>query len=316
MVKPVVLISKCLGFDACRYNGDKLRDDVVDGLAPLARVELVCPEVEIGLGVPREPVRLILDGKLVQPDTGKDCTLAMKRFAEEFLRDLPEIDGAILKGRSPSCGISDAKVYRSVARGPAVRRGPGVFAAALIERFPHAAIEDEGRLKNFRIREHFLTKLFLRARFRELQARPTTGALVRFQAENKLLLMAYHQKEMKELGRLVAHASERPIETVVDDYGLHLSQAFARSPRYTSHINVLMHVLGYFSKSLSSGEKSHFLDLLASYREGKIPLSAVCAVARTWIVRFDNEYLSQQSFFEPYPTELVDITDSGKGREK
>ena len=151
-VRPVLLISKCLGFDACRYNGQKLRDGLVDRLAPLTRVELVCPEVEIGLGVPRDPVRLVLDGtdvRLVQPESGKDVTTAMKRFARRYVDELPEIDGAFLKGRSPSCGVTDAKVYRGAQKGPAVQRGAGLFAAAVLERFPNAAIEDEGRLQNF-----------------------------------------------------------------------------------------------------------------------------------------------------------------------
>jgi len=316
-VKPVVLVSECLGFEACRYNGDKLRDDFVDKLVPFIETRVVCPEVEIGLGTPREPVRLVIDGgdvRLVQPETGKDVTRAMKRFSRSYLAELEPLDGAVLKGRSPSCGISDAKVYRSVDKGPAAHRGPGLFAAALLERFPDAAIEDEGRLTNFRIREHFLTKLFLRARFRSLKARPSARALVRFHAENKLLLMAYHQTKMRELGRVVAHWKETSLEAAVAEYECQLSAAFARAPRYTSNVNVLMHVLGYFSKGLSSREKAHFLDLLESYRTGKTPLSAVSSVARSWIARFENDYLAHQTFFEPYPDALIEITDSGKGR--
>lgn len=317
--RPIVLISKCLGFDACRFNGQKLSDAFIEALAPLVDFVPVCPEVEIGLGTPRDPLRLVADGygvRLVQPNTGNDLTGAMERFARTYLETLPPIDGAVLKGRSPSCGIGDAKIYRSVAKGPAVGRGSGVFTATLLERFPGAAIEDEGRLTNFRIREHFLTRLFLGARFRALRARPSRGALVQFHAENKLLLMAYHQTRMRALGRLVARCKERRIEDVLKDYGQCLSGAVARAPRYTSHINVFMHVLGYFSKKLSSPEKSHFLGLLESYRAGKVPSSAANAVARSWNARFENEYLAQQTFFEPYPQQLVEIADSGKGRSR
>jgi uncharacterized protein YbgA (DUF1722 family) len=131
-----------------------------------------------------------------------------------------------------------------------------------------------------------------------------------------MLLMAYHQTKLRELGRLVAGAKARKLAAVIDDYERILGEAFARAPRYTSNVNVLMHVLGYFSKELTPRERAHFLDLLDSYRAGKIPMSAACAVARSWIARFDNDYLAQQSFFEPYPSELVEITDSGKGRDK
>jgi uncharacterized protein YbgA (DUF1722 family) len=269
------------------------------------------------MGTPREPVRLVLEGddvKMIQPDTGRDFTKKMERFSHHYVDSLSEVDGFILKRRSPSCGLSDAKIYLERGNVPAKQKGPGVFARAVLERFPHAAIEDEGRLNNFRIREHFLTKLFLLARFRGLEEKPTARGLARFQSENKLLFMAYNQKELHLMGRVVANHEKRNLVDVVKSYALHLHQAFARMPRVTSHINVLMHALGYFSKQLVSREKAHFLDLLELYREAKVPLSAAIAAAQSWIARFDNEYLEAQTYFKPYPLELVEITDSGKGR--
>jgi uncharacterized protein YbgA (DUF1722 family) len=130
------------------------------------------------------------------------------------------------------------------------------------------------------------------------------------------MLMAYSQKELRVLGRIVANHEKRKPDQVFADYETHLDQAMARAPRYTSNINVLMHGLGYFSRELSSPEKAHFLDLLELYRKAKIPLSAAVTVVRSWIARFQTEYLESQTFFEPYPTELVEITDSGKGRGK
>jgi uncharacterized protein YbgA (DUF1722 family) len=128
--------------------------------------------------------------------------------------------------------------------------------------------------------------------------------------------MAYNQKELRQLGRIVANHEKRKMEDVYDSYQEHFFHALHRAPRYTSHINVLMHALGFFSRQLSSREKAHFLDLLEQYRKGKIPLSAVITVVRSWIMRFDTEYLENQVYFEPYPAELVEITDSGKGRGK
>jgi uncharacterized protein YbgA (DUF1722 family) len=253
---------------------------------------------------------------MIQPDTDRDFTDKMERFSGDYVSKLSEVDGFVLKSRSPSCGIADAKIYPKRRDTPATQKGPGLFARAVLERFPHAAIEDEGRLNNFRIREHFLTKLFLLARFRLLAKKPTARGLVRFQTENKLLLMAYNQKEMRLLGRIVANHEKRGLGEVMEDYALHLHRAFARMPRYTSHINVLMHALGYFSKYLGAKEKAHFLDLLELYRDAKIPLSAAIAVVRSWIARFDTDYLEDQTYFQPYPLELVEITDSGKGRGK
>jgi uncharacterized protein YbgA (DUF1722 family)/uncharacterized protein YbbK (DUF523 family) len=316
---PRVVVSKCLGFEACRYNAQVIEDKFVARLEKHVKILDVCPEVEIGLGTPREPVRLVFednDVKMIQPDTGRDFTPKMKRFSKDYVASLKDIDGFILKSRSPSCGLQDAKVYPQREKAPAMEKGPGMFTKEVLDRFPNAAIEDEGRLNNFRIREHFLTKLFVLARFRKLKNKPTARGLVQFHSENKLLLMAYSQKELRQLGRIVANHEKRGMGDVFADYETHLSAALSRAARYTSHINVLMHALGYFSKELSSREKAHFLDLLEQYRKAKIPLSAINSVLRSWILRFDTEYLESQVYFEPYPAELVEITDSGKGRGK
>ena len=191
-----------------------------------------------------------------------------------------------------------------------------MFASAVIERFPGVAVEDEGRLTNFRIREHFLTRIFTTAEFRRLAKRPTMGKLVAFHARHKLLLMGVNQTKMRALGRIVANPDRRKVREVADDYGALLADALAKMPKYTSHLNVLMHGLGYFKKGLSAREKAQFLDTLSLYREGKVPLSAATSILRSWIARFDVEYLDGQSYFEPFPIDLVEITDSGKGRGK
>ncbi len=170
--KPIVVISKCLELEACRYNGQVIPDDFVKKLKPHVTFLPSCPEVEIGLGVPREPVRIISvkgQNKLIQPATGKDLTDIMLRFADKFLNSLEEVDGFILKSRSPSCGIKDVKVYQGIEKGAATGKSTGFFAGKVLEMFPGLAIEDEGRLRNFKIREHFLTKLFALASFRNVK---------------------------------------------------------------------------------------------------------------------------------------------------
>ncbi|KPL19265.1 MAG: cytoplasmic protein [candidate division Zixibacteria bacterium SM23_81] len=318
LAKPNVGISKCLGFDNCRWNGAVIPDEFVESLKPHVSYKPVCPELEIGLGVPRDPIRIVdtSEGpRLVQPATGKDVSEKMRRFTETFLSSLVDVDGFILKFRSPSCGMKGVKIYAGPEKGTASILGPGFFGGAVLEKFPGWAIEEEGRLRNFRLREHFLTKLFLMADFRKIQSSGAMRELIQFQAQNKLLLMAYNQKELRNLGRLVANLEKRPVAEILEDYEKHLACALARPPRYLSNINVLMHALGFFSKELSAKEKAFFLDALERYRNEKVPFSVPLNLTRAWVVRFEQEYLGQQTFFDPYPEALLEISDSGKGRK-
>jgi uncharacterized protein YbgA (DUF1722 family)/uncharacterized protein YbbK (DUF523 family) len=316
--RPRVVVSKCIEFDRCRYNGLMISSEVVTSLKPHIEPIPICPEVEIGLGIPRDPVRIVsAEGtlKLLQPETGGDFTKNMMGFASGFLKSLRDVDGFILKSRSPSCGLKEVKIYPTVDPGPAIAKGNGFFGQAVLDAFPMVAIEDEGRLRNFRIREHFLSRLFTHARFRTVSQSPAMKELVRFHSEHKLLLMAYSQKELRELGRVVANHDKRSVREVFEKYGEGLYRALSRVPRYTSNVNVLMHALGYFSKELSHEEKAFLLDSLEQYRGGKIPLSVPVSLVRSWIIRFEESYLSNQVFFRPYPLELMEITDSGKGRD-
>lgn len=318
--KPLVIVSRCLGFANCRYNGQVLSDKFIDSLRPLVNFITPCPEVEIGLGIPRSPVRIaMLDGKerLVQPLTENDVTELMEKYSANYLKseELNEVDGCILKSLSPSCGIKDVKVYKGLVKSPVIQKSSGLFGRAVINRFPGLPVEDEGRLSNFSIREHFLTRLFTIANYRQIRKNMKMRDLVKFQSDNKLLLMAYNQTEMRKMGRLVANFKKKDIKTLAEEYECHLKKALARKPKYTSNINVLMHALGYFSENLTAKEKAFFLDSLENYREGKVPLSVPVHLVKTFIIRFDEEYLMEQTYFEPYPELLVEITDSGKGRK-
>ena len=317
-VKPTVVVSKCLEFEACRYNGDKLSDVTVRNLQPYVEFIPVCPEVEIGLGVPRETIRIVeLDGmqKLVQPSTGDDLTDKMKRFSNVFLSSLPDVDGFILKNRSPSCGTRDVKIYAGLGKAPTKGKGAGLFGSAVLAGFSHLAIEEEGRLSNFIIREHFLTQLFTIAHFKTLKKNKNMKALVEFQSDFKYLFMAYNQTKQKELGRVIANKDKRPIDEVYAKYEEILYKLLNRTPRYTSNINVCQHIFGYFKNKLKKEEKDYFLSLLSKYTEKKIPFSSLLTILKSWAIRFEETYLLRQTYFEPYPEMLVEITDSGKGRE-
>ncbi len=318
--RPVVAVSKCLEFAACRYNGQMIACPVIRALKPLADFTPVCPEMEIGLGVPREPIRITeTDGKrrLYQPGTGRDLTEEMNGFAQGYLAKIGEADGFILKGRSPSCGIKDVKVYPGTdpRHAPVTGKSAGFFGGAVLERLPHLAVEDDGRLENFQIREHFFTRLYALADFRQVRKSGGMKELVDFQSRHKLMLMAYSQTEMRALGRIVANGDPRPWGELTADYAAHLGAALSRLPRFTANVNVLQHALGYFKDGLGAAEKEFFLEELTRYRREKIPLSAVVAVMRSWVARFGDDYLRIQSYFEPYPEELSSVGDSGQGRE-
>lgn len=308
--KPIVVVSKRITFEPVRWNGQIIASEFVEKLKPYVSSVPVCPEVEIGLGVPRDPVRIVLlngEQRLLQPSTGLDLTGKMKSFTESFLESLNEVDGFILKSGSPSSGFKNVKIYSKIEKSSSIARGPGFFGKAVLDRFPYLAIEDERRLLNPRIREHFLTKLFAFAKFRKVKKSGTIGELVRFQSENKYLLTAYNQKVLRILGRIVANQEKKPPSELTKSYEAHLYNAFKRSPTVGANVNVMMKTMGYFSHQLSKEEKSFFLNSHAKYKAGRLPLSAGLSVLKAWIARFKEQYLMNQTFPEPYPEQLADV---------
>lgn len=311
-IKPHIVISKCIEFESCRYNGQIIRSPFVNELRPYVEFQPICPEVEIGLGIPRDPIRVIKkQGKrrLMQPATGRDVTDEMTDFTEDFLSSLSAIDGFILKSRSPSCGIKDVKIYPGEEKVPVIGKSAGFFGEAVLNQFPTMAIEDEGRLRNARIKEHFLRKIFLFARFREIKSEGSINDLIKFHTQNKFLLMSYHQKELRILGQIAAQQSGHPFSQTVYEYERHLSQIFAQAPRCTSIINVLQHCFGYVSSRLTTKEKKYFLEAVDNYRAGRLSLAAVTSILQSWMIRFDVTYLLEQSFFNPYPEALMHVED-------
>ena len=307
--RPKVVISRCIEFDHCRYDGSMIPSDFVSVLKPFVDFIPVCPGVELGLGVPRDTIRLVsVEGevRLMQPATGLDVTGRMNEFSSRFLSSLPEVDGFILKFRSPSCGMKDIRVYSSTGKG-AAGKAAGLFGGAVLRAYPGLAVEDEGRLRNFNIREHFLTRLYALAGLRQAGRAGRASALVRFQEESKLLLLAHSQKETRALGNIVANRQGLSFAAQYSLYREHLQKALLRPPRTASKANVFLHCLGYFKDELSPQEKEHFLTSLERYRNKKIPSSALLAMLQSWIARYGQDYLKGQSLFEPYPEELVEL---------
>ena len=312
--KPTIVVSRCLGFCKCRYNGDVLSSTFVESLKPHVNYITVCPEVEIGLGVPRNPVRLVnLNGsiELYQPAEKKIYTDQMNRYTEQFFDAVGNIHGFILIGRSPSCGIKDVKIYSGVEKSSSSQKGVGIFASQAILRYPNLPIEEEGRLTNYAIREHFLTKLYTVFRFQAVKDSRSMKTLVQFHSEYKFLLMAYNQTQLRLLGKIVANHDNKPIVEIMEQYEQHLGLAFSHLPSRSNYINVFLHVFGYFSDTLSVKEKSFVLDLLQKYREDKIHMSVIQNVMRAYAIQHNLDYLLNQAIWSTYPEELMNISDSG-----
>ncbi|NIQ16983.1 MAG: DUF1722 domain-containing protein, partial [Candidatus Dadabacteria bacterium] len=245
------------------------------------------------------------------PKTGKDFTRSMNKFTKKFISELKEIDGFILKYKSPSCGKNNVNIYYyNEDRKPL--SGKGFFGGSIQETFSHLAIEDEGRLNNFTIRENWLTQLFVLAEFRVIEK--NINALVKFHSRNKLLFMAYSQVRLKEMGRVVANNGSLPVKEVFSNYYNLLCDLLNGNPNFHKWINALMHAFGGINSELTSEEKVFFLDKLEEYRDERIPKSVLKGILESWAIRFNNEYLLSQSILNPYPKELNEITDSGKGR--
>ncbi|SHK78859.1 Uncharacterized conserved protein YbgA, DUF1722 family [Clostridium cavendishii DSM 21758] len=316
--KPTLLISKCLNDHKCRYDGSSATSDTFKTLLPYINIIEVCPEQDIGLETPREAIRLMSQNNsihLISPKLNKDYTKQMTELADDIICKLKQkdIDGALLKSHSPSCGIKDIKIYYSDKKGSASSKGSGIFGGKLCDSFSSLPIEDEGRINNFLIREHFLTRIFTLAEFKTVYSTNKISSLLEFHAKNKLLFMAYNQTGLKKLGNIAANRLSLNIDEVFKEYYKELCNQFLKLPRYTSVINVFNHALGYFDKELNSKEKNFFNELIEKFRVGKIPQSVIINLLKSYAIRFNNDYLLSQTLLEPYPEELIDICDSGKG---
>lgn len=314
--KPVVVASKCLGFEATRYNGGIIHSDFVQKLKDFVEMKLVCPEVAIGLGVPRPPIRLVDQGEgpiLYQPETGKDVTLAMKQHAREVIETVGVVDGFVLKAKSPSCGIHGVKVYPA---GPKVMpRGKtaGMFGGAMATAFPDLAVEDEENMCNPPQREHFLTKIFLLADLREARRFGTVDALRCFHLRNRMLILLYSARTLERLGHLLK-AANGPAEAVFDQYSALLMPSLRHMPRANSATTVLKAVFAPLAAHVTAREKQVFMKALTRFQEKQVPISVPIGLIRAYLARVENRDLESQSLLQPYPEELVEINESGSAR--
>jgi uncharacterized protein YbgA (DUF1722 family) len=218
------------------------------------------------------------------------------------------IDGFVLKNKSPSCGVKAVRIYPHGGNSRPRIDGVGAFAREVFQRYYQLPVEDEGRLRNSLIRENFLTRIFALAEYRDIIKRGDFNDLLEFHTSNKLLLLTYNQIYSRELGGILSNSKNKPLRTIKMEYGQLLLKTLDEAASAQAIVNVLQHALGYFSKELSHQEKALFLDSVGKYREGKFPLLLCQNLLKSWIIRFDEDYLKKQTFFNPYPDELMEIT--------
>jgi uncharacterized protein YbgA (DUF1722 family)/uncharacterized protein YbbK (DUF523 family) len=303
-------ISSCLLGQEVRYDGGHKRDPFVTGaLSGFVTFVPVCPEVEVGMPVPRPAIRLVRRGedvRLVDPRHGVDHPEPMRRWSTARARELAELDlaGYILKKDSPSCGMERVKVHAE--KGPGVRDGVGLFAQQLLLRFPLLPVEEEGRLNDPALRENFIERIFAYRRLRAVfSPRWTVGQLVRFHTAEKLLLLAHDPESYRALGKLVATAKQLPRAEVETRYGERYMRALRTPATKGKHCNTLQHMSGYFKDVLDSAEKAELQESISDYRRGLVPLVVPLTLLRHHVRRHGSAYLAGQSYLDPHPKELM-----------
>ena len=303
-------ISSCLLGEHVRFDGGHKRDRfLTETLARFVEFVPVCPEVESGLPVPRETMRLVrTEGvlRLVAPASGTDHTRRMAEWAERRCAELAVagLSGYVLKKDSPSCGMERVKVYD--ANGVPSRDARGLFASALAVAAPLLPIEEEGRLGDPLLRENFFDRVFGFRRMHSFFASAwTVGDLVEFHSREKLFLLAHDTEGYRALGRIVASAKGRPREELAAEYGALYMRTLRRKATPGRHANVLEHMLGYFKELLSADEKQELVALVTDYRNGLVPLIVPATLVTHFVRKHGVEYLARQHYLRPHPKELL-----------
>ena len=309
--RPNLGISACLLGEKVRYDGGhKLDRYLRDVLGEFVNWIPVCPEVECGLTVPRPIMRLVAAGpdspRLVTLSSGEDQTERMLNWAAKRLNNLEKqnLCGFVFKSRSPSSGMRSVKVYNGL--GFPQKKGIGLFAAAFMKRFPLIPVEEEGRLNLPALRENFIERVFVYKRWKDMEKRRFTAAgLVEFHTDHKLLIMAHHPRNLRELGRIVAKARDSNLQTAARRYSEILMATMKYSATVKRNVNVLLHAMGYFKKALTADEKQEILETIENYHKALVPLAVPVTLLRHYTRKFNEPYLRRQIYLNPHPIELM-----------
>ena len=302
-------VSSCLLGSKVRFDGGHKHDHfLTDTLGDYVEWVPVCPEVEAGMSIPREAVRLVgnvKEPRMVGVRSETDYTTMMRRFSAQRVRDLAalDLDGYVLKKGSPSCGMERVRVYQ---KGMPSRNGRGIFSAAFMAAYPLLPVEEEGRLNDTGLRENFIERLFAHRRWRTLvDSHPTRGDLVAFHAAHKYLLLAHSPTHYRALGRFVAEQKRLRIETAVNRYGTDFMATLSIRTTKRKHTNTLQHIAGHCREHLESHDREELAQVIADYHRGLVPLIVPITLLRHHISRSKVPYVADQVYLQPHPKELM-----------
>jgi len=299
-------ISSCLLGQNVRFDGGHKRNDfIVSTLGRYFELVPFCPEVHIGLGVPRPPVRLeatVAGTRAVGVgDPRLDVTEQLGDCAREQAPWHATLSGYILKQGSPSCGMERVKLYHD---GKPSKVGVGLYAAALMANFPQMPVEEEGRLADPALRQNFLERVAVIHRWQQLVAAGITAAgLTKFHSRHKLVLMSHHQNDCRDLGRLLGNADRLPVETVARLYIAGVTTLLRRPATRRNHANVLQHIQGYLKDHLDPGDKAELTAVIDRFRCGQLPLLAPITLLKHHFRRAPHHFIDESFYLSPTPWE-------------
>lgn len=303
-------ISTCLLGENVRFDGGHKHDlYLTETLGKFIEWIPVCPEVEIGLGTPRESLHLTGDPtapRLVTTKTHQDHTAAMLKFSSTKIEQLKrlQLNGYILKKASPSCGMERVRVYSE--KGMPARNGVGLYARMLMEKMPNLPIEEEGRLNDPKLRENFIVRVFCHYRWQGLREKPfRLTDLIAFHTQHKFLLLAHHEKNYRAMGQLVAAGKSQTAKELLARYEALYFAALRHPAPKRQHTNVLQHLAGHFKKQLDEKDKQELHATIDDYHQDLLPLVVPLTLIRHYVKKFDIQYLQDQVYLNPHPKELM-----------
>lgn len=294
-----------------RFDGAHKKDQwLVQDLGKHVQWHAVCPEVAMGLGIPREPVRLVRDSKnqpirFVGVRSQTDHTDLARKTCVRLVKKLPQLDGYVLKNRSPSCGLERVKVYGK--NNIPQMNGIGFFAEELLNRFPHLPVIEEGKLNSAIHKEHFITQVFTQFHLKQIPAK--TSAIQNFHQTHKFLLLAYDERGMRKLGKIAANSIKRKPSDVLAEYREEFSSALKNPASKGARTNAIQHIFGFLKKEMGPEEKAHALELISQYKAGTMPFVGIMTLLTHLVQKHSVKYIANQKFFHPYPRELNIYTE-------
>ena len=293
MRKPKIVVSECLYGTKCRYDGQGYNDKVIQSLKDYVDIQTVCPELAIGLSIPREPIRIEMNKeneeyRLIDYNSKNDYTNQMTEFSEEFINGLDDIDGFILKSRSPTCGLKDAKVYYCGNKCSIRSNENGFFSQKIIDKYDYLPIENEGRLKNYNIRDNFFTRIFF------INNLKNNKNIIEFHKNNLLLLKSYDEESTNEVSDIL---NENRMEDQVHQYKEKVLNIVSNQRKKENKLSIIIKVFEKYKNMLNEEEINMFNGLIESYENQRIPFSTLEVVIKMYVTRFKDKDILNQTFF-------------------